>query len=67
MHNLKKLNIWKDALVLDKEVYLITSQFPKEERCSLVSQFNRCSVLSLQILMKGLQEVPTKNLSTFFR
>lgn len=44
MHNFRQLTIWKDAMLLAKEVYLITFQFPSEEKYGLVSQINRCSV-----------------------
>ena len=44
MHNFKKLNIWVNAMSLVKDVYLLTSNFPKEEKFGLISQINRCSI-----------------------
>lgn len=44
MYNFRQLSIWKDAMLLAKEAYMVTSQFPKEEKDGLISQINRCSV-----------------------
>ncbi len=44
VHNFRELKIWKESLVLVKNVYLLTSQLPKDEKFGLVSQINRCAV-----------------------
>ncbi len=38
------LQIWKDSVRLAKEIYQITSTFPKEERFGIVDQMRRASV-----------------------
>lgn len=43
-HNFRELKIWKESLALVKEIYLITSQLPTEEKFGFVSQINRCAV-----------------------
>lgn len=43
-HNFRELKIWKESLVLVKEIYALTATLPKEEKFGLVSQINRCSV-----------------------
>ncbi|HET8860406.1 four helix bundle protein [Marivirga sp.] len=44
MHNFKDLNVWMKARQLVKEVYLITANFPKEEKFGLTSQIRRSAV-----------------------
>ena len=44
VHNFRELKIWKESLVLVKNVYLLTSKLPKDEKFGLVPQINRCAV-----------------------
>ncbi len=44
MHNFKELKIWQKSRQLTKEIYLVTQNFPKEEKYDLVSQIRRSSV-----------------------
>lgn len=44
MQDYKKLEVWKKAHMLVKEVYMLTVAFPKEELYGLVSQLRRASV-----------------------
>ncbi len=46
MNNFKELNIWKDAMLIAKSVFVVTKQFPSDERFGLTSQINR-SVISI--------------------
>ena len=40
----KDLDVWKLGISLVKDVYILTSQFPKSENYGLSSQMQRCSV-----------------------
>jgi len=40
----KDLDVWKKAMGLVKEVYLLTADFPREEVYGLVSQMRRAAV-----------------------
>lgn len=40
----KKLDAWNKAMLLIKEVYILTRQYPKEEMFSLTSQTKRAAV-----------------------
>ena len=40
----KELDIWLQARVLVKTVYVLTESFPKEEQFSLTSQVKRCAI-----------------------
>ena len=44
MRDFRKYNIWKEGIELVKEIYLISSSFPKEEKFGLVSQMCRASI-----------------------
>lgn len=44
MANYQKLDAWKEAMLLVKEVYEITRTFPKEELYGLTSQMKRAAV-----------------------
>jgi len=67
MHNFKKLNIWVNAMSLAKDVYLITSSFPKEEKFGLVSQINRCCISVPSNIAEGSSRSSSKEFSHFIK
>jgi four helix bundle protein len=67
MHNFRQLTIWKDAIVLAKEVYVITSEFPKEEKYGLTSQINRCSISVASNIAEGSSRSSNKEFSHFLK
>ena len=44
--NYKSLIVWQKSIFLTKEIYILTSQFPKEEVYGLVNQIRR-SIVSI--------------------
>ncbi|SRX56114.1 four helix bundle protein [Aequorivita sp. CIP111184] len=44
MHKLEDLKIWNKAMEVAEEVYLLTENFPKEEKFGLISQLRRSAV-----------------------
>lgn len=44
MHNFRELEIWKESRKIVKEVYMLTSKFPENEKFGLTSQVQRASV-----------------------
>jgi four helix bundle protein len=44
MANHKDLEVWKESMILAKEIYLLSKTFPKEEIYGITSQVRRCSV-----------------------
>src|ERR1700752_1440485 len=46
MNNFKELNIWKDAMQVAKDIFVLTKKFPPDEKFGLISQINR-SVVSI--------------------
>lgn len=44
MHNFQNLKIWQKAMDVAEQTYLISSEFPKEEKYGLRSQIRRSAV-----------------------
>lgn len=43
-HLLQDLKVWNKAMILVKEIYLLTATLPQEEKFGLQSQIRRCAV-----------------------
>ena len=41
MNKFENLHIWKKAMDLVEQIYLVSNELPKEERFGLISQMNR--------------------------
>ena len=54
MFNYKNLEVWKVSIQLDKEIYLLTKKFPKEELYALTSQCRRAVVSIPANIAEGL-------------
>ena len=67
MHNFKKLNIWVNAMSLVKDIYLLPSNFPKEEKFGLISQINRCSISIPSNIAEGSSRSSNKEFSHFIK
>jgi len=67
MHNFKKLNIWVNAMSLTKDVYLITSNFPREEKFGLVSQINRSCISVPSNIAEGSSRSSNKEFSHYIK
>ena len=52
-HNHKNLKIWNLGIEIVDDVFKITDGFPKEEKFSLVSQLNRCSISTPSNIAEG--------------
>jgi four helix bundle protein len=44
MNRFKNLKVWQEAVDLAVDIYKATSNFPKEEKYSLISQMNRAVI-----------------------
>lgn len=44
MHNYKELKVWKEAIDLTQSIYMVSANFPSEEKFGLTSQIRRASV-----------------------
>jgi len=43
-HDFKKMRIWQDSMEIIKEVYKLTSGFPKHEQYGLIQQMRKAAV-----------------------
>ena len=44
MHNFREMHIWKDAIAMAKNIYVLCSNFPAHEKYGLSSQLQRAAV-----------------------
>lgn len=65
MHNYKELKVWQKARILVKEVYLITSSFPSDERYGIISQIKRAAVSIPTNISEGCGRNTTADLKRF--
>ncbi|MFP7654575.1 four helix bundle protein [Chryseobacterium proteolyticum] len=64
-HNFKNLNIWKLAIELANDVYILTDIFPKSEEFGLKSQIRRCSVSVPSNIAEGSSRSSNKDFNRF--
>lgn len=53
MRNFRKLNVWKNAISLAKDIYQITEQLPDKEKFGLASQLQRAAVSIASNIAEG--------------
>jgi four helix bundle protein len=53
MNKFKDLLVWQKAIDLAEKVYLLTNDFPKEEKFGLQSQIRRCVVFISSNIAEG--------------
>jgi four helix bundle protein len=65
MHNFRQLNIWKDSMQLAKAVYVLTNNFPNNEKYGLTSQINRASISVPSNIAEGSSRSSNKEFRHF--
>lgn len=53
MNNHKDLKVWNDSVSLVKDIYQLTSKFPKEENYGLTNQIRKSSISIPSNLAEG--------------
>jgi len=61
----EKLNVWIDSKELVKLIYLITKEFPSEEKFGLTNQLRRASVSVASNLAEGTSRITNKDKAHF--
>ena len=61
----EKLEVWKEAIQLSKDVYGLTATFPKDEKFGLTSQIRRASVSVSSNLAEGTSRITNKDKAHF--
>lgn len=65
MRNYRKYEVWEIDHKLTKEIYLLTSKFPKEEIYGLTSQIRRASVSIPTNIAEGCGRLTDKEFGRF--
>lgn len=65
LFSFEKLEVWKEAIDLSKEIYKITSEFPNEEKFGLISQIRRATNAIAANLAEGTSRISNKEKAHF--
>lgn len=67
MRNFRELNIWKEGIVIVKEVYFLIEKFPNKEKYGLYSQMSSCAVSIPSNIAEGCSRDSQKDFSRFLQ
>ena len=67
MRNFRELEIWKDARVLVKEIYVLTKVLPESEKFGLTIQMRRCVVSIAANIAEGCAKYSQKDFIRFLQ
>ena len=65
MHRYKDFKFWQMSRSFCKDIYLLTSKFPEDEKYGLVSQLRRASVSIPSNIAEGCSRTSNKDFSRF--
>ncbi len=65
IYSFEKLDVWKDAKELTKQIYSITKAFPSEEKFGLTSKLRRAFVSIASNIAKGSSRKSGKDQAHF--
>jgi four helix bundle protein len=65
MHNFRQLQIWKEGMLITKQVYLLLGKFPSSEKFGLISQISRCAVSVPSNIAEGSSRSSDKEFAYF--
>jgi len=65
MHNFKELKVWQLGIKISKQIFLVTRNFPLEERYALTSQLNRCAISIPSNIAEGCGRKSDKEFNQF--
>ena len=65
MHNLEQLKVWQLAMDIAKEIYVLTNEFPSEEKFGLTSQIRRAAVSIASNIAEGAGRYSDKEFAHF--
>lgn len=67
MRNFRKLEVWKDARKLVKEIYSLSALLPETEKYGLASQINRCVISIPANIAEGSAKYSQKDFVRFLQ
>ena len=63
----KELIVWQKSMLLVKDIYLITAQFPADEKYGVVSQMRRACISIPSNIAEGWGRLSKKSYTQFLR
>lgn len=60
-YSFEKLEVWKDAKELAKQIYVLTAEYPTEEKFGLTSQLRRASISVASNIAEGSSRSTSKD------
>lgn len=66
-HNFRELKIWQESMKLVRNIYILTSELPSQEKYGLASQLNRCSISIPSNIAEGSGRTSEKEFIHFLR
>ncbi|MBW6516741.1 MAG: four helix bundle protein [Candidatus Cloacimonetes bacterium] len=63
----EKLRVWQDSRSFVTKIYLLTKEFPKEERYGLVDQLRRAAISISSNIAEGSSRISFKDQSHFYQ
>ncbi len=65
MHNLEQLKVWQLAMEVAKEIYVLTNDFPSDEKFGLTAQIRRAAVSIASNIAEGAGRYSDKEFAQF--
>lgn len=65
LYSFEKLEIWKESIKLVKTIYVLTNNFPENEKFGLVSQLRRATISISSNLAEGTSRSTNKDKAHF--
>ena len=65
-YSFEKLNVWQQSRLLTKEIYLLTNNFPSEEKFGLTSQMRRAVISVSSNIAEGSSRKTIKDQRHFY-
>ncbi|PKP13016.1 MAG: four helix bundle protein [Bacteroidetes bacterium HGW-Bacteroidetes-3] len=65
LYSFEKLEVWKESIKLVKTIYVLTNNFPENEKFGLVSQLRRATISISSNLAEGTSRSTNKDKAHF--
>ncbi len=65
LYSFEKLEVWKESIKLVKKIYVLTNNFPENEKFGLVSQLRRATISISSNLAEGTSRSTNKDKAHF--
>jgi four helix bundle protein len=63
----EKLEVWQEARLLTKEIYIVTKEFPDNEKFGIINQMRRAAISVSSNIAEGSSRTSTKDQANFYQ